>query len=319
MRKLILLKLSVCACVALLILTACQNKNQVTDLVTDESAQLNTIVWIDRMGGVEPINIPARNYIYAQLSPDETRVALNVRDETSDIWIFNLQQERLQQLSHDQEPNIGPLWTQDGRLMYTKVVDGIQEIVIQDADESSQPDQMSILSAKAKYPTSYSQDGQTLIYHTSTDAYDIWLLSLLGGNKSTRELLAGPYRETNGVLSPNEQWLAYESDESGILEIYISPFPDVNQGRIKISEGGGTRPLWSPDGTELFFITEHEEGLSGSLMAVTFESMEALSPSVPALLFENNFIAPNAGHQVYDISEDGQRFLMIQSVLQNND
>ncbi|MBN4053389.1 PD40 domain-containing protein [Haliea sp. AH-315-K21] len=291
---------------------------QLTDHLTSDSTfsiqPLNTLAWIDREGHEVPINIPARNYIYAQLSPDGKQVALNSRDESSDIWIFDLQLESLRRLTFDSSPNIAPLWAPDGRLAYTRVIDGTQEIILQVADRSEPAELLSILSNNAKYPTSFTADGQTLIYHTSTFGYDIWSVSLEEETNSAQQLLANPdYRETNGALSPDERWLAYESDESGQLEIYVSPFPDVYSAGVQISDGGGSRPRWHPDGSELFYIKQHESELTGALMAVSINDDPSFSHGTPELLFENNFIAPNAGRQVYDISADGQRFLMIQN------
>ncbi len=295
---------------------------QITDRLTSDAASslqpLNTLAWIDHEGDVEAIAIPARNYIYAQLSPDGKQIALNIRDASSDIWIFDLQLESLRRLTLDPSSNIGPLWAPDGRLAFTRVVNNTQEISLQAADHSSPALQLSISSNNAKYPTSFSADGKKLIYHTSTFGYDIWSLSFDADNKSTQTLLANPdQRETNGVLSPNEHWIAYESDQSGELEIYVSPFPNVNSGRIQVSVDGGSRPRWHPDGNELFYIKQYEPELSGALMSVSIDDDAEFIISPPRLLFENNFIAPNAGHQVYDISADGQRFLMIQNQQQS--
>lgn len=295
---------------SLLFLGGCQ----MTDGLTSDSTSLNTLAWVDRDGHVEAINIPARNYIYAQLSADGKQVALNSRNESSDIWIFDLQFESLRRLTLDPSSNIGPLWAPGGRLAYTRVINDTQELVVQAADQSSPTELLSILSNNAKYPTSFTADGRTLIYHTSTFGYDMWSLTINGENLSTQQLLANPnYRETNGALSPNERWIAYESDESGQLEIYLSPFPNVNSARIQVSVGGGSRPRWHPNGHELFYINQFEADLSGALMSVSINDEAEFINSPPRLLFENNFIAPNAGRQVYDISADGQRFLMIQN------
>lgn len=287
---------------------------QMTDGLTTNSPPLNTLAWIDRDGRVEAINIPARNYIYAQLSPDGKQVALNSRDESSDIWIFDLQLESLRRLTLDTSSNIGPLWAPDGRLAFTRVINDTQEIVLQIANHLAPSSPLSILSNNAKYPTSFTADGQTLIYHTSTFGYDMWSLTINGENLSSQQLLANPNnRETNGALSPDENWIAYESDISGQLEIFVSPFPDIDTGRIQVSVDGGSRPRWHPDGNELFYINQYEPELTGALMAVPVDTTSGFINETPVLLFENNFIAPNAGRQVYDISADGQRFLMIKA------
>jgi Tol biopolymer transport system component len=302
---------------SLLFLGGCQMTDRLTSDSSSSMQPLNTLAWLDREGIEEPIDIQPHNYIYAQLSADGKQVALNSRDESSDIWIFDLQFESLRRLTLDLSSNIGPLWAPDGRLAYTRVINDTQELVVQAADRSTPAELLSILSNNAKYPTSFSADGRTLIYHTSTFGYDMWSLSLNGENSSTQPLFANPaYRETNGALSPNERWIAYESDETSQLEIFVSPFPNVDTGRIQVSVGGGSRPRWHPDGNELFYIKQNEPALTGALMSVSIDTNSGFTNEAPVLLFENKFIAPNAGRQVYDISADGQRFLMIQNQLQ---
>lgn len=295
-----------------LFISACQTLDPDTELPL---YMLSTLVWIDREGRVEPINIPERNYIYAQISPDGTRLAINARDETSDIWIYDLKRENLQRLTLEAESNIGPLWAADGRIAYTRMFAGKQEIVIQAADLSSpaEPVTLSITHNINKYPSSFTADGKTLIFHTSPDGYDMWSLALSEGTITSQELFTSEFRETNGALSPDGHWLAYELDQTGDLEIYVSPFPDVDSARIRISDDGGSRPHWHPDGTEIFYIDQYENELSGKMMVVDFDANSGMTMSRPEILFEGIFHSPvqGQGRQLYDVSADGKRFLMI--------
>lgn len=102
--------------------------------------------------------------------------------------------------------------------------------------------------------------------------------------------------------------MAYESDESGSYEIYVRPFPDVNAGRWQISSGGGRKALWNRSGRELFFVAS-----GGALMAVPVESASSFSSGAPARLFEGHYYFGGASSlgRTYDVSRDGQRFLMI--------
>ena len=296
-----------------LLVTACQMSNTDTELPL---YTLATLAWIDREGHIEPINIPAKNYIYAQVSPDGSRLAINARDETSDIWIYDLEAENLRRLTQDAESNIGPLWAPDGRIAYTRIIDGKQEIVIQAADLFSPAEPLTLFFTHDinKYPTSFSEDEETLIFHSSPNGYDMWSLALNGGNENFQALFISEFRETNGVLSPDGHWLAYELDETGGLEIYVSPFPNVDSGRIQISVDGGSRPHWHSDGNELFYIDQFENELSGAMMVVDFDTNSGTIVGRPELLFEGIFHSPlqGQGRQLYDVSADGQRFLMIQ-------
>ena len=302
----------------ILLFTACQTKSDA--MLAFESGLASytpsTLVWIDREGRVEPINLPERNYVYSQISPDGKYIAINSRDETSDIWIFDLETESLRKLTPDLESNIGPLWMSDGRLAFTRMYDGKQEIVLQPADllSSAKPLTLAFTHDANKFPTSFSEDGETLIFHSSPSGYDMWSLTLAGENNNAQSLFSSDSRETNGVLSPDGRWLAYELGETFDLNVFVSPFPEVDSNRIKISQSGGSRPHWSSDGSEIFFIDQYESELSGAMMAADFDKESGSLVGNPQLLFEGIFHSPLAGQgrQLYDVSADDQRFLMIQ-------
>jgi serine/threonine-protein kinase len=116
------------------------------------------------------------------------------------------------------------------------------------------------------------------------------------------------YIERNGEISPEGRWLAYQSDESGQNEIYVRPFPDVNSGRWQISTMGGTTPLWSRSGQELFYVAP-----DGALMRVAVERGPEWRAGTPAKLFDNTYawVIPGFSGRSYDISADGRRFLAI--------
>jgi eukaryotic-like serine/threonine-protein kinase len=156
----------------------------------------------------------------------------------------------------------------------------------------------------------FSADGEILLYMPADLAdRDVIMIHVGEPDGSGERLLAGMANEQGVAISPNGRWTAYQSDESGEDEIYVRPFPDVNSGRWQISTSGGTRPLWRRDGAELFYVMEESGG--GAVMAVTIDADSSFVPGTPTLLFEGDFIAPNSGRHVYDVSLDGERFLMI--------
>ena len=155
-------------------------------------------------------------------------------------------------------------------------------------------------------PFSWTPDGQALSFAEAQDLifsnYDIWTVSLAGERVP---YLATPFSEGNHDLSPNGQWLAYNSDESGVLEVYIQPYPEPGE-KVTVSTGGGEWPLWSPDGRELFY-----RNLEGDRMMVVAVSTEpTLRVSRSEVLFEGRYARGDSGLN-YDVSADGQRFLMI--------
>jgi serine/threonine-protein kinase len=123
-------------------------------------------------------------------------------------------------------------------------------------------------------------------------------------------LIQTPFTERNAVISPDARWIAYEANDSGQFDIYVRPYPDVRSGLWQVSVGGGTRPLWARSGRELFYVS-----LTGALMRIGVDGRSIWTSGTPTkLLNEGYFTVPggNAG-RTYDISPDGQRFLMIKA------
>jgi eukaryotic-like serine/threonine-protein kinase len=116
-----------------------------------------------------------------------------------------------------------------------------------------------------------------------------------------------PFIERNGIISPDGRWLAYEADESGRFEVYVRPFPLVNSGRWDVSTAGGTRPIWTRSGQELIYVSP-----TGALMRVGVVRGPSWAATTPTLVVkEGYFTIPSWWGRSYDISPDGQRFLMI--------
>ncbi len=159
-------------------------------------------------------------------------------------------------------------------------------------------------------PLSLSPDGKLLVFgEPGQPPFDLYTLTM-GVDRKVAPLLNESYSEHNGEISPDGQWLVYQSDESGSNEIYVRPFPNVTAaGRSQVSSGGGTRPAWSRDGRELYY-----QGVDGAMMAVPVDlstSREAFSAGRPTLLFSDPYYVVQAGRS-YDVARDG-RFLMIKN------
>ena len=120
-------------------------------------------------------------------------------------------------------------------------------------------------------------------------------------------LLRTEFNERNPEISPDGNWLAYRSNASGQFEVYVRPFPDVDSGRWRVSTEGGAKPLWAPDGRELFYLAP-----GGRMMAVSVQTDATFGAGNPEILFEGNYYFGGSGRH-YDIAPDGQRFLMIKA------
>jgi len=144
-------------------------------------------------------------------------------------------------------------------------------------------------------------------FHPSTGP-DIWLLSLVEKKRKPEPLISTPASEYGAMISPDGRWIAYVSNESGKNEVYVQEFPDPG-GKWLISAAGGSEPVWSPDGSELFYRTGNK------IMSVALKTDPTFTASRPKVLFEGDFYYDRfrTGRPNYDISPDGQKFLMLEN------
>jgi eukaryotic-like serine/threonine-protein kinase len=271
-------------------------------------ATARTFVWVNRQGRDEPLSAPARPYSYPRLSPDGTQIAVDVRDQDSDIWVWSVTRETLTRLTFDPRQDRFPLWSPDGRrIAFSSQRDGSQGNPFwQAADGTGQAERLAEQRNRQVFPTSFSPDGMKMLVYGDVGGSqqdDIGIVSMDGKGGLT-PLLQTTFGERNGEVSPDGRWLAYESDESGRLEIYVRPFPGVDGGRWQVSTGGGTQPLWGRNGRELFYRSGE------ALMAVPIETGSSFVARNPAVVFKGQY-APSFGGRSYDVSPDGRRFLML--------
>ena len=281
-----------------------------------------TLVWVDRQGHEVPIKgVPPRMYFYPRLSPDGTRVALDVRDQAHDIWIWYLARERLERLTLEPTFEQAGVWGHDGKTVIyaSSTRDGAyapRSLFRRPSDGTGTAEQL-IQGTVTQVPSTVTPDGSALIFRVQTPrskvgtppAPDLYLLPLAGEHRSRPLLAAAPFDELNAEVSPNGQWLAYESNESGRREIHVRPFPNVEANRQQVSINGGTQPLWARNGQELFYES------MGTLMRVPVKTGATFGSGTPEKVFDTSpyLVHPlGAGPgRMYDVSADGQQFLMI--------
>jgi serine/threonine-protein kinase len=215
------------------------------------------LVWVDRQGREGPIKgVPPRMYLYPRLSRDGTRVALEVRDQENDIWIWNLTRETLERLTLEPTFEQYGVWSPDGKtVIYASSTLGgpraPRSLFRRPSDGTGTAEQL-IPGTVAQLPSTVTPDGTALIFRAETPpskvgtppGTDLFLVPLEGEHQS-RPLVATPFDESNAEVSPNGLWLAYESNQSGRNEIYLRPFPNVDADQQQISTNGGTQPLWA--------------------------------------------------------------------------
>ena len=264
-----------------------------------------SLVWVDRQGQEEPVTAPLRAYQVPRISPDGTQVALAIRDQERDIWVWDVARENLRRLTFDAGPDSSPVWTPDGqRVVFTSRREGADNLFWKATDGTGAVERLTD-NPNLQFASAFSPDGTRLVFgeiHPET-GWDLHMLSM-EGDRPAGPLVATPFTERDAKLSPDARWIAYESNASGPFEIYVRPFPAVDEGQWLISTGGGQRPLWSSDGRELFYLN------GAALMAVPIQTESTFSYGNPEVLFEGQYYTGPAG-RTYDVSPDGQRFLMI--------
>ncbi len=263
-----------------------------------------TLVWVGRQGAVEPLAAPPRVYSDPRLSPDGQQVAVEA-SEPPHIWIYDIPPGTLTRLTFEGW-NDSPLWAPDGKRVAfsSNRASGPLNLFWKAADGSGQAEQLTARKHHQR-PLSWSPEGQVLAFSElhSTTASDIWVLPLQGERKP-RPFLQTRFDEGAAVFSPDGHWLAYTSNESGRYEVYVQPFPGPG-GKWRISTEGGHEPVWAKSGRELFYRNGNK------MMAVEITTQPTFRAGTPTLLFEGQYVQPGPRRANYDITPDGQRFLMI--------
>ena len=281
------------------------------------AAGQSEFVWVTRSGQATPVdpgytlNLPT-NYGW-RLSPDETRIAFNsTADGNDDVRIKHLPDGPEERITFSEDVDYRPLWTPDGqsvtyfsgptpedRNVWSRRADGTGDAVLVLDDERS------------LNQGSWSPDGEWLVVRaTATAAMGLGLRDILafrpGVDSAAAPLVASPeFAEAAPAMSPDGKWLAYSSNETGRDEVFVRPFPNVDSTRVRVSTDGGIAPVWAKGGRELFFVDEDR-----GLVAAQFDPV-----SGQVLAKETLFTIPavyrvGSGLNFYDVSSDGERFLM---------
>lgn len=261
------------------------------------------LTWFDRFGKVTGTIGAPGGLTGAAISPNGNSVATSRLDPQTgvfDIWLYDLARGTNSRFTSNSPYNTNPVWSPDGS--HVAFFDGT--FVNQRTTNGAGQDEILDRSTRLKTSVDWSKDGRYIIEQARADSKtgsDIWVLPLFGDKKPF------PYLQTNAneasaKLSPNGQWLAYQSDESKRNEIYVTSFPQPG-GKLQISTSGGSFPVWSRDGKELFYVSA-----DGKMTAVAVKTGPKFDAGVPKPLFEVRTDLAAFG-SVYDVSNDG-RFLI---------
>jgi Tol biopolymer transport system component len=273
------------------------------------------LVWFDRSGGAAAVGTPA-SHAGIDLAPDGKRFTVHQHEgEGGDSWLFD--SGRMQRLTFDTaQDNAMPIWSRDGtKIAFGSKRNGKWGVYVKASDGTGQ-EELVVESELTTMPMSWSTDGKLLVYWVNDPKTrgDLWMVPTSGDRKSVA-LLQTPADESLAQVSPDGKWLAYQSDETGSLQVYVRPFPEGSGNKSQISTDGGVWPRWRGDGKELFF------NLAPNIMAADIRVTGlSVQPGVPRILFPHgnpSLTTHTAAYHRYAVTADGQRFLMPQPAIFN--
>ncbi len=279
-------------------------------LVYVRDAQSSSIVLTGSDGGRDSIGAGQRMYAFPRFSPDGRRLAVAVSEGTTqDIWVFDLASKTSSRLTTRGTAD-RPEWTPDGRrIAYIVNPAGLSELWWQSSDGSGKPERVASLLSNIR-EVSFSPDGRLAVLRADTPRlqHHLWLVRL-DGDRTPRPLVAAEFDAVSPRVSPGGRWLAYVSNESGQNEVYVRRFPDGG-GRWAVSSGGGSEPVWAPDGRALFYRAG--KSLVRIAIGSSAEFTVGRRDTVAREMVRDNYRA-SYFHAMYDVSRDGRRFAFVKS------
>jgi Tol biopolymer transport system component len=265
------------------------------------------LVWLDRQGQVAALPLPERVFRAPRLSPDGSRIAVQVEGANEQIWIHDLARGVFTQLTTVWD-NEGPVWSPDSRYVaFASPRDGDQNIYVAAVDGSARVERLTV-SAQTQGPVSWSPDGKWLAFvEWNPQQGDIWMLPM-DGHRKPQPFLVSSANEEDAVFSPDGRSIAYTSNESGRFQVYVTSFPGPG-AKLQVSIDGGTQPRWGADGREVYFRSGQ------MLMGVDISPAKPQRAGRPRILAEKAF---DAGGLIanYDVTKDGRRFIMVRELPQ---
>jgi serine/threonine-protein kinase len=267
------------------------------------------LVWVDRQGNQQPLDLPPGNYLDPRISPDGTRVAvISATSDNADVWIHDFSRKTFTRMTFGGR-NATPIWSADGKNIYYVAIAASSDktnVFRRPADGSRNTEALASLDGEG-YLTHLLPDGSAILstrfFNRPGPLFEIVHLALNASAKPA-PLVATPFSELGGVVSPDNRFLAYSTSESGRPEVYVRDFMGSG-GRWQISTDGGEEPHWSPDGRELYYRN------NDLFKATAVDPRTAFQFSAPKTLFTGAYNFRSSTLLTFDVDPKGGRFLMI--------
>jgi serine/threonine-protein kinase len=259
------------------------------------------LVLVSRSGEARPLTTDAKPYGLPRYSPDGRRIVLQIVDPATssrDVWVLDLADQTWSRLTTNGISD-KPIWTPDGRRVVYSSNDDLWWIA---ADGSARAESL-LVSAGSHFAGSVTPDGRDLVYHETGSLINGIRVLALDSARAVRTLIPAAFNESAPALSPDGRWLAYQSDQTGRMEVYVQSYP-VLGARIPVSLQGGTEPVWAHNGRELFYRA------GDSLMVASVTTAGSFAVSGRRFLFTGSFL-DGGSFRDYDVAPDDQHFVMI--------
>jgi eukaryotic-like serine/threonine-protein kinase len=271
-----------------------------------------TLVWVDRNGSAEPLKLAPRAYLHPRISPDTHQLAIEVEGPNHNFYVYDFARDVLSQMTSDGVSH-WPVWSSDGKqLAYRSGPMGAFKMWQVPADRSHPAAQLPG-AGTSQSAESWSPDGRELVYTATTpEAGSHIMVESLEGDHESHPFADIKASAGSAKFSPDGHWLAYCSNETKKPQVYVQAFPGPGP-KIQVSSDGGTDPAWKRMGGELYFRNGDE------MMAVAVSTTPTFTAGHPRTLWEGRYShgmstscgPPGATSSNYDVTADGQRFLMI--------
>jgi eukaryotic-like serine/threonine-protein kinase len=268
------------------------------------------LIWFDRTGRELGTVGEADEHYYLRLAPDGKRVGVAISDARTgigDTWIYDLLSKRRTRFTFNPDDDGSFIWSPDGRQASFFSWRGQDKPSLYLRKLGDVGDGETPLPPGFQIPTDWSWDGRFIVYRENDPKVggDLWVLPLFGDRKPF-PFQRTSFSETNARFSPDNRWVAFDSDESGRREVYVRRF-EGSAEKWPVSTAGGTQPCWRRNGKELFYLS-----VDSKIMAVPVKMGDTFEAGIPRPLFRIDSVMgiDAVGASEYDVTADGERFLV---------
>ena len=271
---------------------------------------ITRVVWVDRSGGEHRVSPSLDNgyFVTPRLSPDGRRLAITMNSGEGEVLeAVPLAGGPMVRLTFNGSVNERVAWSPEGaRVAWITDRASVASVFLRRADGGGEPSILPVADRRPIYGVEWPATGDWILLRTDDQAAGhADIIGVRRGDSVPHNFVATAAEELSPALSPDGRWLAYSSDETGRREIFVRPFPETGRARYQVSSGGGTEPLWSRTGRELFYRSATEQ-----LVSVPVGSGAEFQPGASRPLFNASAYLQVPQQRNYDVAADG-KFVMV--------